>query len=191
MDPPDIQLGSVSGHIPCATGSELRDRAEIVWRKNERALIDYLLRRVPPDEAADALGRVGLAFTENMSDVLGRSEEAQRRWLFAVARRKVIDYRRYAVARNFVDLSETLLVVRYDADPSVNLRCEEIRRQLSPTEWVVLVLRDVEKAGWADIGKAIGKSAGAARMIWNRALSFLRSTSDETQGTRLPTQNRT
>jgi RNA polymerase sigma-70 factor (ECF subfamily) len=51
--------------------------------------------------------------------------------------------------------------------------------QLSPEYRDVIVLHHLEGLGWEDVGRRLGRTAGAARMLWARALKQLRPLIDE------------
>jgi RNA polymerase sigma-70 factor (ECF subfamily) len=94
-------------------------------------------------------------------------------WLYVVARRRLVDVRRRERAA-VIDVGEVEHVVaRDEAQPTSDLaRCI---RALPPAERQVVVLHLLQGLAFEEIASAVGRTPGACRMLFGRALTRLRA----------------
>jgi RNA polymerase sigma-70 factor (ECF subfamily) len=115
----------------------------------------------------------------NIADFARRFRETERR---EVTREQPLDrspeaYRTAAPAPSPSDMAAA-------TDVSAKLRAAMAR--LSDEHRQVLVWRQFEKLGWAEIGERVGKSADAARKAWFRAIERLKLELGPTDAPRSP-----
>jgi RNA polymerase sigma-70 factor (ECF subfamily) len=153
--------------------TEIYDRyAEAIYRYLYRLLGDAHLAE---DLTSDAFLK--------LVQVLGTSRAPRdelRGWLYRVAHNLAVDwFRKEAKAGTLLTLNEDLAAD--DASPLVRLENHQVRqrlrraiRQLTLSQQQVLVLRFSEGLKLEEVGRLMGKDAGAIKLIQYRALRRLR-----------------
>jgi RNA polymerase sigma-70 factor (ECF subfamily) len=154
-----------------------------LFRANQPSLVRYL-RAKEPSVADDLAGEVWIAVSRGLPSFVG-DEHAFRRWLFTIARRRVIEHRRRAARRRTdphgperFDLPAEL---RDGGDPAalvVEGLCAQdavdlLVADLSPDQAEVLLLRVVAGLDVADVASIMKRSPGAVRVLQHRALRRL------------------
>jgi RNA polymerase sigma-70 factor (ECF subfamily) len=146
----------------------------------------------PSDVVQDTL----LKAHQNFGQFHGRSEAELASWLRQILARNVLDLgRRFsgAAARDVgrersleaaLDASSQALgnvVAAARSSPSAAAQRRELSlvladalADLSPDYREVIILRSIEERDWDDVAARMGRSLGAVRMLWARALKELR-----------------
>ena len=145
-----------------------------------RALMGYLMMRLENrDDAAEALSETFARAIDKASSFRGGAY-AFRAWLFSIARNVSTDQHRFRARLVVIpELPETDDHPQPSGDDLAILAEDvaEIRRgfaRLARADQEVLWLRVCSGLSAADVGKVLGKKAGAVRMQQLRALDSLR-----------------
>jgi RNA polymerase sigma-70 factor (ECF subfamily) len=147
-------------------------------------LLRYL-RGMAPELAEDAASETWLEVARGLDAFTG-PEPAFRAWMFAIARRKVIDRIRYENRRpsaSWEDLDPITPPLRDVADQVVDE--DETRAALAlvrtlPTDQAeAVLLRVVGGLDYAEVARVMDRSAGAVRVLVHRGLKRLQSTGTE------------
>jgi RNA polymerase sigma-70 factor (ECF subfamily) len=146
-------------------------------------------------DASDVVQSALLAADAGFSGFRGRSERELAAWLRAVLAHEVVRLARRFVRnrgrdvareRSLDDVTDASsapesLAARSASTPSrrasrreAGVVLTEALDRLDPDHREVLLLRDVEGLDWAEVGRRLGRSPDAARMLWARALTKLR-----------------
>ncbi len=142
------------------------------------ALLRYL-RAMSWEIAEDAASEAWLEVARGLDGFTG-PEPAFRGWVFAIARRKLIDRIRYETRRpssSWDDLDQVGPLERDIADDVVErddtARALDLVRTLPPDQAEAVMLRVVAGLDYAGVGKVMGKTSGAARVLVHRGLRRL------------------
>jgi len=148
-----------------------------MYEENYDAMRDYCLRRLPTDDANDALADIFLVAWRRLDDV--PSGEQARLWLFGVAR-KVVSTTQRSTRRRFRLTAKSMAqadtgAVTIDTETVVVRRSEDARLlkaigTLRPADQELVRLKAWEELSHADIGEILGISSHAVDMRLNRAL---------------------
>jgi RNA polymerase sigma-70 factor, ECF subfamily len=150
-----------------------------MYRFYQPSLVRYLRANAP--DAADDLA------SETWLDVAGgldrfRGDEADfRRWIFTIARRRLLDDRRRVIRRR-TDPTDAARLDRND--PAADTQAEALGRidsatairrimELPPEQAEVVLLRVVAGLSAEDVASMLNKTAGNIRVIQHRALTQL------------------
>ena len=177
-------------------GSALSERIEFdsrfraMYDESYSAMRDYCLRRLDPEDAADATAEI-FAVAWRRIDSMPGGDQA-RMWLYGVARNVVAHHRRGHARRN--RLSKRLRnspqpSAAPAADVQVVRRSEDQRvldalERLKPEDREVLRLKLWEELSHAEIGDVFGISAHAVDMRVKRATKRLGSLLTGSTGSR-------
>lgn len=157
----------------------------VLYQEYAARIFTYLrLHTRSQEDAEDLLVEVFLACLESSS--LPRLSEAQQcAWLWRVVRNKLVDFlRKRKVRRQAVNVDDFMKEIYYDEDLSPErlaersedyLRLYELVRGLPSTQQQVLRLRLIDGLRCKEIAVQLSKSEGAVRLLFSRALNFLRS----------------
>lgn len=163
-----------SGAARLIGGPMGRDRirdAGLVYRELAPAVLGYLRsQRVPEPE--DLLGEVFLQVARDLHRVRG-DEGAVRRWVFSVARHRVIDDARRRSRRPKTageDAGDP--VSQADDEPFDTLLVEALQR-LTPEQREVVVLRFVGDLSLEAVAHITHRRVGAVKALQHRALAEL------------------
>jgi RNA polymerase sigma-70 factor, ECF subfamily len=151
-----------------------------LYREYHPSLLRYLTAQ---DRTAgeDLAAEVWLAATPRLPDFRG-DETGFRAWLFTIARRRLIEYRRRQGRRRTDPVAPEDLAGRAGRhDPeamvltamSAQEAIDQLVEELSPEQAEVVLLRVVAGLDAAEVGRIIDKSAGAVRVMQHRALRQL------------------
>ena len=148
-----------------------------MYEENYDALRDYCLRRLPTDDASDALADTFLVAWRRLDDVPAGGQA--RLWLFGVARRVVStmqrgNRRRFRLTAKSMAQADTGAVT-IDTETVVVRRSEDARLleaigTLRPSDQELIRLKAWEELSHSDIGEVLGISSHAVDMRLNRAL---------------------
>jgi RNA polymerase sigma-70 factor (ECF subfamily) len=138
-------------------------------------LLRYLERRLPADDAADALGEVLLVAWRRIDDLPATGDEA-RLWLFGIARNTVLSARRARSRR--IGLAQQL-----DREPAARnvpgadrgLDVRDALDRLEPDLAELVRLVHWDGFPLADAARLLGEPASTVRSRYGRARALLRS----------------
>ena len=148
-----------------------------MYEENYDAMRDYCLRRLPTDDANDALADTFMVAWRRLDDV--PTGEQARLWLFGVARRVVSTMQRGTRRRSRLTAKSMAQAdtgaVTIDTETVVVRRSEDARLlkaigTLRPADQELVRLKAWEELSHADIGEILGISSHAVDMRLNRAL---------------------
>lgn len=155
----------------------------MLYERNGSALLRFLYQRLASrEEAEDVLGEIFTSILENPSMQFW-SEEKQQRWMWRVARNKVIDAYRTSLRLERVPLEKVgdelcdneryrpeQMALRHEAAMSL----DEAVRALPPLQQLLLRWRFVYGMKYIDMAGQLGKSEESVRTQIFRTLKVLR-----------------
>jgi RNA polymerase sigma factor (sigma-70 family) len=130
------------------------------------------LRSHRVDQAEDLLGDVFVSVARNLHRFRGNRDDF-RRWVFAIAHRRLVDHiRRW---RRHEHVIATELPHRPSTDRPAGLDVDLVvaLAELTPLQREVVVLRFVADLPLSDVGRIVGRSTGAVKATQARALARL------------------
>ncbi len=142
-----------------------------IFRRHSSQLVRYL-RGLGVRHADDIAGQVWLEVSKGIARFSG-DDDGLRRWLFTIARRRMIDsYRRECSRPEELFENPVLLATSPPADASLERLewAEDILRQLPPQQAEVVLLRTVAGFSVDEVAAMIDKSPGAVRVLAHRGL---------------------
>lgn len=142
-----------------------------VYRAHARAVLGYLRGHGVPDPE-DVTSEVFLQVARYLPRFRG-DDEHLRRWVFAIARNRVIDESRRRARRPQIADGEVPEVALPPAADPVDARLLEALRRLTPEQREVVVLRFVADLSLEEVADVTGRSAGAVKSMQHRALAQL------------------
>jgi RNA polymerase sigma-70 factor, ECF subfamily len=155
-------------------GRDPKRDAAVVYRQLAPAVMGYLRAQLVPDPE-DLLGEVFLQVARDLHRVRG-DEEAVRRWVFSVARHRVIDDARRRARRPKVAAQAVPdLPAGPDRDP-FDAELVNALRRLTPEQREVVVLRFVADLSLEETARITRRRVGAVKALQHRALSELAAT---------------
>jgi RNA polymerase sigma-70 factor (ECF subfamily) len=183
-----MSLGPEFESVLCAAQAGAEWAVDVLFREYQPVLLRYL-RASEPRAAEDLAGEVWLALAPKLADFVG-DEAGFRGWLFTVARRRLMGYRRQAVRRRTAPVpGEQFHGFASDDDPAAEGMATLVTQQaidrlvahLSEDQAEVVLLRVVADLPMAEVARITGRTAGAVRVMQHRALRKLaESFSEET-----------
>jgi RNA polymerase sigma-70 factor (ECF subfamily) len=150
--------------------------AEAVYRELAPAVLGYLRASGTPDPE-DCLGEVFLGVARDLPRFKGADDaEAVRRWVFTIARHRVVDAARRSRRRPKV-VDAPLPDVHGRAEEAEGLDGELLAslRALTPDQREVVALRFVADLSLEDVARLTKRSTGAVKALQHRALENLRA----------------
>jgi RNA polymerase sigma-70 factor (ECF subfamily) len=143
------------------------------------AVLSYLRTR-EPSEAEDLASDTWIGVAEGLAGFSG-GEADFRRWVFTIARRRLIDHRRRAIRRATLPApAETLETHSPSGDAEAEAMVElstqaalALISTLPPDQAEVVLLRVLGGFDAAEVGSIIGKRPGTVRVLQHRALARL------------------
>lgn len=153
-----------------------------LFRAYQPMLLRYL-RVQAPDSAEDVASEVWIAVARSIARFEG-NEAAFRGWLFTIARRRVIDHRRWLARRPTDMLSAELEVpskLGIDGDPAGTVldrlgaqgAVDELVAELTAEQAEAVLLRVVAGLPVDEVAGIMGRSPGSVRVLCHRALRRL------------------
>jgi len=150
-----------------------------MYRFYQPSLVRYL-RANAPDAADDLASETWLDVAGGLDRFSG-GEPDFRRWLFTIARRRLLDDRRRIIRRRTDPAADDRLE---RSDPAADTQAEALGRidsaaalrrimELSPEQAEVVLLRVVGGLSAEDVASVLGKTPGNIRVIQHRALTQL------------------
>jgi RNA polymerase sigma-70 factor, ECF subfamily len=150
-----------------------------LYRDIQPSLLRYLRSQAPAD-GEDLASEVWLDAASGLARFQG-DEAAFRRWLFTIAQRRLIDFRRRDGRRRAVlEPLEGSFVASVAADPEARLLASSEMEvalarivSLSPEQAEVVLLRVIAGLKVEDVATILGKKPGTIRVLQHRALKRL------------------
>jgi RNA polymerase sigma-70 factor (ECF subfamily) len=150
-----------------------------LWRDNQPPLLRYL-RVVAGDNQDDVASEVWLEVARGLERFRGGEGEF-RAWLFTVARRRLIDLRRYHARRPVVLTGDPGDLDRRAGDDTPAAALEnmstdaalELIATLPREQAEIIVLRIIACLDVAQVAELVGKKPGAVRVAAHRGLRTL------------------
>jgi RNA polymerase sigma-70 factor (ECF subfamily) len=150
-----------------------------LWRDTHPPLLRYL-RLSAGDAAEDLASEVWLEVARRITRFRGGEPEF-RGWLFTLARRKVIDRRRYETRHPELPIADTGHLDRPAAEDTVAAALDSISTEaalafiatLPRDQAEIILLRVVVGLDTAQVARIVGKSPGAVRVAAHRGLRAL------------------
>jgi RNA polymerase sigma-70 factor (ECF subfamily) len=180
---PESRLESItSGESDEALAAHVRGNpdafAELYQRCVLRIYRYHLVRTGNPQDAQDLTTQTFLAALERLDGYRGQGSFIG--WLFGIASHKVADH--FRKRREHLSLESVEVVCHPDPLPeewtATSLQMEQVvqaLRRLSPERAEALVLRIVGGLSAAEVGRVMGKSPEATRMLVHRGLRDLKT----------------
>lgn len=149
-----------------------------LYRDIQPSLLRYLRPQAPAD-GEDLASEVWLDVASGLDRFEG-DETAFRRWLFTIARRRLIDLRRRDGRRRALLEPLEHSLASADTDPEVRLLAASETEaalarvaNLTPDQAEVVLLRVIGGFSVDDVAAIVGKTPGAIRVLQHRALKQL------------------
>jgi RNA polymerase sigma-70 factor, ECF subfamily len=163
----------------------------VLYREFQPGLLRYLMAQAPTD-GEDLASEVWLAAAAGLARFEG-DESAFRRWLFTIARRRVIDLRRRdASRRSLLGSLEHSSGHGSSSDPEAEALSASgtaaalaLIAGLPPDQAEVVLLRVVGGLDTEDVAAIVGKKPGAVRVLQHRALKRLAEQLAQERGRRV------
>jgi RNA polymerase sigma-70 factor (ECF subfamily) len=173
--PPDEELAAAARRDPAAFAE--------LYRRHVNRVYGYLLARLGDVALAqDLTAQTFLAAFEGIAGWRGQGPPAA--WLLGIARHKLMDHLRseYRSRRESVSLDEAAALAHPDPPPE-QLVAERLRREqlaralraLAPERAEALALRVFGGLSAAEVGRVMGKSEAAVKMLVHRAVRDLQA----------------
>lgn len=150
-----------------------------LYRSLQPALLGYLRAR-RPDDAEDVASETWISVARGLARFRGGEDEF-RRWVFTIARRRLVDLTRSEARQSRVVsddvLSHGLEVPDAETEALASVATREaleLVASLPPHEAEVVLLRVVAGLSAADVAAVTGRTAVGVRVIQHRALRRLR-----------------
>jgi RNA polymerase sigma-70 factor (ECF subfamily) len=146
-----------------------------LWRDLHPRLLAYF-RTGAPGAAEDLASETWIDLARGMHRFSG-GEADFRRFTFTIARRRLIDHRRKAARRRTDPAPAAAFATRASMDdPAARVVGDDalaVIGRLPPDQAEVIVLRVVGGLSAAEVGRVLGKNAGAIRVLQHRGLRRL------------------
>lgn len=154
------------------------------------------------NDAEDLTHEVFLAAWRTIETYTAQKHIPFTSWLYHIARNRVIDY--YRKTKKNISLDEILQgntlpaelvgVTHHHITNALHTKFEmqtimNALGRLNDDQQNVLIMRYIEDLSPKEIGNAIGKTAGAVRLIQHRALKQLKTIVEKTHENRIPYQS--
>jgi RNA polymerase sigma-70 factor (ECF subfamily) len=156
------------------------DALAVLWRTHQPLLLRYLRGRGASD-AADIATQIWLDVAHSMRRFHGGADDF-RRWLFTIARRRLIDERRRSAQRDVYPVDVVAVVDAADAAPAADVDYDTrdaLARALALVGRLPVQMRDavllrfVADLSVADTAEVMGLRAGNVRVLTHRGLRQL------------------
>jgi RNA polymerase sigma-70 factor (ECF subfamily) len=124
------------------------------------------------DQAEDLLGEVFVSVARNLHRFHGNRDDF-RRWVFAIAHRRRVDYVRRWHRRRTVIAADPPQLPTTDRPAGLDVDLIAALSELTPLQREVVVLRFVADLPLLDVARIVGRSRGAVKSLQVRALTQL------------------
>jgi len=162
------------------------DDIAAMYGRHAGELLRFLARRTfDPDAAVDLLAETFAVAFEDRAQFRGQGADTERAWLFAVARRRLLDFHRHGqierralaklgVERRALTDSEYDRIEELAVTESLREAIYAQLQRLPDAERELLRLRVVDERPYVEVAHELGISEQAARARVSRALRALR-----------------
>ena len=156
------------------------DALAVLWRTHQPLLLRYLRGRGASD-AADIATQIWIDVARSLRRFHGDADDF-RRWLFTIARRRLIDERRRSAQRHVQPVDVVDMVAVADTAPAADVDYEDrdaLARALALVGTLPVQMRDavllrfVADLSVADTAQVMGLRAGNVRVLTHRGLRQL------------------
>jgi len=179
LAPAAAMIGPTFAAVLAAAAGEDEDAFGILWYDLQPRLLRYF-RVVTPGAAEDLASETWLRIIRSIGRFQG-SEPAFQAWVFAIARRQVLDWRRRAARKPTQDLPVTGLAEPLAPDDPAADAVEGASTQAAlaliatlPTDQAeAITLRVVAGLDVSRVAEIIGKRPGTVRVLTHRGLRRL------------------
>ena len=145
--------------------------AATVYTELAPAVLGYLRAQRVPD-AEDLLGEVFVQVARDVHRVRG-GDESVRRWVFTVARHRVIDEARRRARRPPLSGEPVPDIAAPPQEDTLDPALAAALDELTPDQREVVVLRFVADLSLTDVARITRRPVGAVKSLQHRALSQL------------------
>ena len=174
-----MAFGERFGPVVVAAGTGAEWGLAALYREFQPGLLRYL-RAQEPNDGEDLAAETWLDAAAGLDRFEG-DEWAFRRWLFTIARRRLVDHRRRRGRAPYSGAGLDALGGRPGPDDTEGavLAADETEAALAriaalpPDQGEVILLRVLAGLGVADVAEILGKTPGAVRVLQHRALRRL------------------
>jgi RNA polymerase sigma factor (sigma-70 family) len=144
-----------------------------VYRRHAPAVLGYLRGQRVPDPD-DLLGEVFLQVARSLPRFRGEGDEELRRWVFTIARNRVIDdARRRARRHRLSRLGPAAEDVSPPPEGPIDPDLVRAMGSLTEEQREVVALRFIADLSLEDVGRITGRTTGAVKAMQLRALANL------------------
>jgi len=152
--------------------SDEKEQFEALFHDTRAALLGYLTRRAPVEDAADLLSEVYLVAWRRRADLPDGDE--RRLWLFGVARRLLAEHHRRSLVRADVPpAAEPQPATGSTGDDPRGLVVRQALASLGDLDRELVTLTTWEGLSPAEAARVVGITAGTARVRLHRARARL------------------
>ena len=153
--------------------SDQQAQFETLFRDTRAALLAYLLRRAPDEDAAELLAEVYLVAWRRRTDL--PAGEERRLWLYGVARRLLAEYHRHSWRRaDAEERAGEVTTVRYSStEERRGAAVRQALNSLSDLDRELVTLTTWERLTPAEAARVLGITANTARVRLHRARARL------------------
>ena len=146
---------------------------EALFRDTRVAMLRYLIRRAPSEDAADLLAEVYLVAWRRRADLPSCDE--RRLWLYGVARRLLAEHHRTSFARTDAERSADVAAPpgRRTTDDDRDAAVRRALESLGDLDRELVSLTTREGLSPAEAARVVGITAGTARVRLHRARARL------------------
>jgi len=174
-----VAFGEQFGSVLAAARAGAEWALAALYREFHPGLLRYL-RAQEPNDGEDLGSETWLGAATGLDRFQG-DEWAFRRWLFTIARRRLIDHRRRRERTPYSGVGLDALAGRPGPDDTEGavLAADESEAALAriaalpPDQAEVILLRVLAGLDVADVAEVLGKTPGAVRVLQHRALQRL------------------
>lgn len=164
----DEQLGTLA-----AAGE--RDAFLSLYERYVTPLYRFVYFRVPSKERAeDLVSEIFLKVWEKRAQYVHTKQGTYKAWLYTIARRHIIDWRRTERTHESLEHLSLPGEVPHHADPHVADTIHNALRTLTSDQQDVLTLRFWHDMTYEEIASVLGKSSASCRMHGSRAMAALK-----------------
>lgn len=154
-----------------AAAVEWRPTLEDAYRELAPAVLGYF-RSHRRDHAEDLVSDVFVSVARNLHRFRGDRVDL-RRWVFAIARRRLVDHHRWHHVRRHTSTGDVPHEPSADDVPGLDVDLVDALQQLTPLQREVVILRFVADVPIDDVARIVRRSPGAVKAAQIRALAQL------------------
>ncbi len=153
------------------TGAPRERTIDETYRTLAPAVLGYFRSHGTPDPE-DLVSEVFVGVARGLSRFQG-DDDALRRWVFTIARRRLIDQVRRRAARPYQSVADPPELPTCDQPDGLDLDLVRALGTLTPLQREVVVLRFVGDLPLAAVARIVRRQVGAVKALQSRALDQL------------------